>query len=125
MSEHESPSTLNLAVVRGVASGPPGLRHLASGTRLASFALRTHSLGPPATSVPVAVWDPPAWAEQIDEGDELLVAGCIRRRFYRAASGGLATRVELEASVLGRVSDRRARRRVHDLVTVVSDALAS
>ena len=124
MSDHPSPSTVNLAVVRGVASGPPELRHLASGTRLASFALRTHSLGPPATSVPVAVWDPPAWVEQIDEGDELLVAGCIRRRFYRAASGALASRVELEASVVGRASDRRATRRVHGLVAGLADALA-
>jgi hypothetical protein len=124
VSDHASPSTINLAVVRGVASGPPEVRHLASGTRLASFALRTHSLGPPATSVPVAVWDPPAWAEQIDEGDELLVAGCVRRRFYRAASGALASRVELEASVVGRASDRRVTRRVHDLVAALTDALA-
>ncbi|HEV2309386.1 MAG TPA: hypothetical protein VGU73_02590, partial [Acidimicrobiia bacterium] len=69
-------------------------------------------------------WDPPAWTEQIDEGDELLVAGCIRRRFYRAASGGLASRVELEASVVGRASDRRARRRIHELVTALSEAVA-
>ena len=123
MSDPEAPSTVNFAVVLGVASGPPELRRLASGTRLASFALRTHSLGPPATSVPVAVWDPPAWTEQIDEGDEVLVAGCIRRRFYRAASGGLGSRVELEASMVGRASDRRARRRVQDLVGALSETL--
>jgi len=123
VSDEQSPSTINLAVVRGVASGPPEVRHLASGTRLASFALRTHGLGPPATSVPVAVWDPPAWVEQIDQGDELLVAGCVRRRFYRALSGSLATRVELEAKVIGRVADRRSTRRVRDLVAALSEAL--
>ena len=43
--------TVNLAVVRGTASGTPELRQLASGRRLATFAVRTHGLVPPATSV--------------------------------------------------------------------------
>ena len=123
MSEQASSSTINLAVVRGVASGPPEVRHLVSGTRLATFAVRTHAQGPPATSVPVVVWDPPAWVEQIDEDDEVLVAGSIRRRFYRAVSGGPASRVELEATVIGRIPDRRAMRRARGLVTALGDAL--
>jgi single-strand DNA-binding protein len=110
----EAPSspTINLAVLRGTASAAPELRQLPSGRRLATFAVRTHGLEPPATSVPVAVWDPPAWIETIEVGDELVVAGCIRRRFFRAASGGLGSRVELEASVVGRAGDSRQRRKV-------------
>jgi hypothetical protein len=61
--------------------------------------------------------------EQIDHGDELLVAGCVRRRFYRALSGGLATRVELEASVIGRAADHRSTRRIRDLVAALGEAL--
>jgi hypothetical protein len=107
--------TVNLALVRGVASGPPELRTLASGRRLATFAVKTHALEPPATSVAVAVWDPPAWLEAIDRGDELVVTGCLRRRFYPSVTGALAARVELEASLVGRGSDARKLQRVRCL----------
>ena len=124
MPDEKPTPTINLAIVRGTASGPPELRRLASGTRLGTFALRTHALGPPATSVPVAAWDPPAWLEHVDQGDELIVAGCVRRRFYRAVTGGLATRVEVEAAVLGRVSDMRTKRRIEVLAAEALDTLA-
>ncbi len=107
MPDEAATPTVNLAIVRGVVSGPPELRTLASGRRLATLSVKTHALEPPATSVPVAVWDPPAWIEAIDQGDELVVAGCLRRRFYRSTTGALAARVELEASVVGRASDAR------------------
>jgi hypothetical protein len=115
--------TVNLAVVRGTASGPPELRQLASGRRLATFAVRTHGLVPPATSVPVAVWDPPGWLETLEPGDEVIVAGCVRRRFYRAKSGALAARVELEAAIIGRASDARKLRRVRQLAETALDTL--
>ena len=56
MPEEAATRTINLCLVRGVASGPPELRTLASGRRLATFAVKTHGLEPPATSVPVVVW---------------------------------------------------------------------
>ena len=115
MAAEQSITTINLAIVRGAASGPPELRQLPSGSRLATFALRTHALAPPATSVPVAAWDPPAWLEAVEPGDELIVAGCLRRRFYRSATGNLAARVELEAAVVGRASDVRKNRRARHL----------
>ena len=120
----EQSITINLAVVRGVASASPEVRQLPSGSRLATFALRTHALAPPATSVPVAVWDPPAWLEAVAEGDELIVAGCLRRRFYRSATGDLAARVELEAAVVGRGSDARKTLRVRHLGEEVLGRLA-
>jgi len=113
--EEAATRTINLCLVRGVASGPPELRTLASGRRLATFAVKTHGLEPPATSVPVVVWDPPAWLEALDHGAELVVAGCLRRRFYRSATGGLAARVELEASLVGRGTDARKLRRARRL----------
>jgi hypothetical protein len=115
--------TVNLAVVRGTASGPPELRQLASGRRLATFAVRTHGLVPPATSVPVAVWDPPGWIDTLEPGEEVIVAGCVRRRFYRAKSGALAARVELEAAIVGRASDPRKVRRVRQLAETALDTL--
>jgi len=85
--------------------------------------VKTHALEPPATSVPVAVWDPPAWLESIDQGDELVVAGCLRRRFYRSANGRLGARVELEASLVGRGADARKLRRVRFLAQETIDSL--
>jgi hypothetical protein len=121
--EEASGPTVNLCLVRGVASGPPELRTLASGRRLATFSVKTHALEPPATSIPVAVWDPPAWLEAIDQGHELVVAGCLRRRFYRSATGALGARVELEASLVGRGTDSRKLRRARRLAQETLDRL--
>jgi len=115
-------STVNLAIVSGTVSGPPELRQLPSGRRLCTFAVRTHALTPPATSVPVAVWDPPGWLDTLEAGDEVLVAGCVRRRFYRAQSGALAARVELEAAIVGRAADPRKVRRVRHLAETALEA---
>ncbi len=123
MADEQSTPTINLAILRGAASGAPEIRQLPSGRRLASFSVRTHALGPPATSVPVAAWDPSAWIEAVDEGDELIVAGSVRRRFYRAVTGSLASRVELEAAVVGRASDARKIRRARHLAEEALEAL--
>ena len=99
--------TVNLVVLRGVASGPPEVRTLDSGTRLATLSVRVHSLGPSSTSVPVAVWDPPAWVETVDVGDPLVVVGTLRRRFFRPGAGGVGARVEVDAQLVGRGTDQR------------------
>jgi hypothetical protein len=99
--------TVNLAVLRGSASGPAELRMLDSGTRLATLAVRVPSLRGPATSVPVSVFDPPAWLETLAAGDPVVVVGAIRRRFYRPLGGGVNARVEVEARLVGRGGDRR------------------
>ncbi len=107
--------TVNLVVLRGVASAPAEVRTLQSGQRLATLSVRVH--GPavptaadgdrqPATSVPVAVWDPPAWVGDVDVDDPLVVVGRLHRRFYRT-DGGTGARVEVVASLIGRGSDRR------------------
>ena len=106
--------TVNLVVLRGVASGPPDVRTLDSGMRIASVSVRVHALDPGATSVPVAVREPAAWVEDLDEGDPLVVVGALRRRFFRTATG-TGARVEVEARIVGKGTDRRrlesARRR--------------
>jgi len=118
------PSTINLAVLRGVVSGPAELRHLPSGQRLATLAIRTHGLTPPATSVPVAVWDPPAWLDAIEPDTVLCVVGAVRRRFYRAPSGALASRVEVEAALVARATDARQVRRARRLLDTSLDEWA-
>jgi single-strand DNA-binding protein len=96
---------LNLAVVRGPLSAPPSLSTLASGDEVAGLSIRTPVDGR-TTSVPVTVWRPPAWVADLDEGDELLVLGAVRRRFYRAA-GGTGSRVDVEATYVARPTKRQ------------------
>ncbi len=108
----ESPG-VNLAVLCGPCSGPAEIRVLESGTRLASLAVRcpataaaTASADGRATSVPVTVWDPPAWVETLAAGDVVVVVGRMRRRFYQRP-GGVGSRVDVEAELIGRARDRR------------------
>jgi single-strand DNA-binding protein len=112
--------TVNLVVLRGVASAPAEHRTLQSGRALATLSVRVPAPPHPeasksgatkdgraqATSVPVAVWDPPAWIDGIDVDDPLVVVGRLHRRFYRTG-GGTGARVEVVASLIARGSDRR------------------
>jgi hypothetical protein len=99
---------VNVGVLCGPCSGPAELRVLESGSRLATLAVRCPSgTGDErATSVPVTVWDPPAWVDTLEAGTEVVVVGRLRRRFYQRP-GGVGSRVDLEAEVIGRARDRR------------------
>jgi len=98
--------SVNLSVLCGGCSGPPEIRVLESGSRLATLALRCPTGADRATSVPVTVWDPPAWLETVGAGDRLVVVGRLRRRFFQRP-GGVGSRVDVEAELVGRARDRR------------------
>jgi len=104
---------LNLAVLWGRCSAGVEIRTLESGRRLASFAVRTPAGAPPrrrpgvadsATSVPVTVWDPPAWLEAVEADDPLVVIGTVRRRFFATRSGGRGAKAEVEAVTVARAT---------------------
>lgn len=110
---------LNLAIVAGVLASPPEVRVLPSEQRLAQLQITTRIEGR-AMSVPVAVMDPPGWLVDAESGDELLIIGAVRRRFFRAA-GSTASRVEIEAQSACRLSDkRRVRRLVQGVTTMLT-----
>jgi hypothetical protein len=117
-------SGLNLAVLCGPCSGPAEVRVLESGTRLATLAVRCPA-GPGAderaTSVPVTIWDPPAWVETLAAGDPVVVVGRMRRRFYQRP-GGVGSRVDVEAELIGRARDRR---RIDAALRKADDALGA
>jgi len=98
---------VNLSVLRGAISGPPEIRALESGRRIATLAVRTCVGDGRNTSVPVTVWDPPAWLETLAADDALLVVGRVRRRFFRTATGGSGARTDVEAESLAPARDRR------------------
>ena len=117
----DSAASVNVAIVRGTCSSPAEVRVLPSGQVLAQLQVTTRT-GERAQSVPVAVLNPPAWVEDLDTGDEIVAAGEIRRRFFRAG-GATASRVELHADVVGKGRDRRrahvAVRRLEAIVEVL------
>ena len=108
---------VNLVVLRGAASAPAETRRLPSGGLLATLSVRVPGPAEHATSVPVAVWDPPAWLSDVDVDDPIVVVGRLQRRFFQAG-GATASRVEVVATLVGRGADRRrlaaAERRAHD-----------
>ena len=114
-------TSLNLAVVAGTCSSPADVRVLPSEEVLVQLQVTTRLDGR-AVSVPVAVLQPPAWVEQIDTGDEVIVVGHVRRRFFRAA-GATASRVEIEAEIVARARDRRRRQTLRRRIEQALEAL--
>ena len=104
---------LNLAVLWGRCSAGVEVRTLESGRRVASFSVRTPAAALPrrrgsgpaaATSVPVTVWEPPAWLETVEADDPLVVVGTVRRRFFATRAGGRGARAEVEAVSVARAT---------------------
>jgi hypothetical protein len=120
-SESSNAGPLNLAVVRGEVSSQPDVRVLPSEAVLVQLQVTTR-LESETLSTPVAVWNPPGWVEELEAGAEIVVVGRVRRRFFRAA-GATASRVELEADVVARASDRRRVRAALRRVNAVLEGL--
>jgi hypothetical protein len=95
---------MNVVVICGRLSGVPVVRTLASGGLLLSLELTTATENG-AASVPVAWFDPPEiplW----EAGEELMVSGTVKRRFFRT-SAGTQTRTEVVAERVVQIGKRR------------------
>lgn len=111
----------NVVVLRGRISSAPRHRTLPSGTVLVQLEVTTPSVGTTAdtaASVPVA-WFDPRRSRIPDEGDEVVVVGHARRRFFRAG-GVTASRTEVVAS---QVIDARRRAQVERALEQAAEAL--
>ena len=98
---------MNVVVLHGTLSSTPVLRSLASGSVLASLEVTTVVEGASA-SVPVAWFDPPTDLG-FDIGDEVVVTGIVRRRFFRSG-GSTQSRTEVVATqVVGAAKRRQVR----------------
>jgi len=102
---------MNVAVIRGSLSRDPDLRQLPSGDRVVNYEVTVRDVSP-AESVPV-VWMAPtgAW-DSLAAGDEVVVSGRVRRRFFRTSTG-TASRTEVVAE---RVVPARQTRRVRSVL---------
>ncbi|CAN5405335.1 hypothetical protein BH10ACT1_BH10ACT1_27480 [soil metagenome] len=90
---------MNIVVLHGALSRPPESRDLPSGDRLVSYEVTTRSADRPAESVPVVWFEAPARAADLEAGAEVVVAGRVRRRYYRAG-GATISRTEVVADVV-------------------------
>src|SRR5687767_4005118 len=109
---------MNVAVVRGELDRPVNVRELPSGESVASFELRVSNEGRTET-VPISWPGSPPAATDHEPGDELLVVGRVRRRFYQVA-GAIQSRTEV---VAGSVVPARQRKRVERLLTTAATEL--
>ena len=113
MSEH------NLAVVRGSLVGDVTTRELASGRTVAQFDVTTRDEAGTQT-VPVAWFDPPPAGVRAGPGDELVVVGSVRRRFFRSG-GATQSRTEVVAERVVVADRRRDVRRALDAARAALD----
>lgn len=108
---------MNVVVLRGTLTRPPESRVLASGQSIVGFEVKTAS-SEVGTQVAPVVWEnPPPSAATMVVGCEVVVAGTIRRRFFRAG-GATSSRTEVLASAV------IPSRRVKAAQRLVEEALA-
>lgn len=100
------PGPQNVAVLAGTVTSDPTRRSLPSGADVVNFDLST-AVGDQTVAVPIAWYDPPVSAlSSFDTGDEVVIVGTVRRRFFRA---GGQTQSRTEVVVESLVPARRAK----------------
>jgi len=90
---------MNVVALRGVLSRPAEERVLPSGDRLLNLEVTIRPAEGQAEGVPVVWLDPPAAASTLDVGDEVVVVGRVRRRFFRSG-GSTQSRTEVVADTV-------------------------
>jgi len=93
------PSGVNIAIVRGVIRSEPEYRSLPSGDEVLSFDLSVRRSERGGDTVPVVWHNPPTSSVRLAEGSDVVVVGCVRRRFFRSA-GTTASRTEVHADTV-------------------------
>ena len=103
------PTGANIAILRGLIRRDPDSRVLPSGDEVLSVELSVRDGDRAADTVPVVWQNPPTSAFKLVKGDDVVVVGRVRRRFFR--SGGATTsRTEVHAdSILSARSSSRLR----------------
>ena len=92
----------NVVVLRGVVTSEPKIRTLPSGSTVTNVEVTTRGDGLTA-SVPVVVHDR---SVTVSTGDEIVVIGTVRRRFFRAG-GVTQSRTEVVAHRIVTANRRR------------------
>jgi single-strand DNA-binding protein len=112
---------INLSVVAGALSSAPLARTLPSGDQLVCLEVTVRPSDGRAESVPVTWFAAPDSCLSWEPGQEVVVVGRVRRRFYRHG-GTTASRTEVVAHS---VVPARQRARVRKLLDNATEALAA
>ena len=107
---------MNVVLLRGQLSSEPRSVDLPSGDVLLRWEVTTE-VDDRKLTVPVAWFEPPRSASTIGEGDEVVVLGRIRRRFFQAR-GATVSETEVLASAATLAS------RAKNVAKLVDQALA-
>jgi single-strand DNA-binding protein len=107
----------NVVLLRGRVSSEPRVRELPSGSAIVNLEVTT-VVAETSVSVPVVV---EAAAVECVAGDEVVVVGTVRRRFFRAG-GATQSRTEVLADKVVRASRTRAAQKLVESVVVLLDA---
>lgn len=113
---------MNVVIISGRLSRPPVEQELPSGDLLCRLEVTVRSGAEPTTSVPVAVLRPSASVRGLDAGEEVVILGSVRRRFFRTPAG-TGSRTEVLAERVVRAGRRRDVDRVRALAAEQVDRL--
>jgi len=113
---------MNVVMIQGRLSSDPRQSDLPSGSTLHAYEVSTRSDGV-TRSVPV-VWVDASRPPAVTEGDDVVVVGSVRRRFFRAG-GATASRTEVEAEVVARAGSKRAANALRTAASRVADRVES
>lgn len=102
----------NLVILRGKVTSEPRLVDLAAGGDVVQYDVKTLDEASSA-SVPVSWFDAPAAGRRFAPGDEVVVIGSVRRRFFRAG-GVTVSRTDVVADEMLPARRLRAAQRAVD-----------
>lgn len=100
-------SSVNVAVIRGVLATDVRVSELPAGGVVHNFEVKTGA-GEHRHVVPVA-WHDPVRPARLAPGDEVVVVGAVRRRWFRSG-GGSQSRTELLAQTVAKADSSRAQK---------------
>ncbi len=100
--------TMNVVILQGHLSSDAREQDLESGSLLVRYEVTVPRDAEPADSVPVAWFGPPKDRPgPVTAGDEVVVVGRVRRRWWKASMGQSVSSTEVLADAVVPASDRR------------------
>ena len=107
VSDHPSARSFNVVALRGELATDMRVSDLPAGGVVHNFEVKT-GVGETRHVVPVA-WHDPVRPPRLVPGDEVVVVGAVRRRWFRAG-GASQSRTEVVADTVARAGSSRAQK---------------
>ena len=117
---------MNVCVVRGALVRDPEVRELRNGGLVVEYdvSVAAHDERPTET-VPVSLVEPPDAALRLAAGDQVVVLGRVRRRFFRGGNGTVSRTEVVADKVFGPRQRKAALAAVSDVLAEADEAFVS